>query len=370
MSSPIKVGFIGLSAKGWAASALGPSLIQPSVQEKFKLIAISTTSEASANVSAEKYGALVGHEIKAYHGDSSQIAGDPDLDLVFVSVKAPLHKQVVLPVIEAKKNFFVEWPAGANSKETLEIAEAAKKNGVKSIVGLQGRNSPTVKKVKELINSGAIGPVRSSTFIGLVQREHKWWPPIVSAESRYAIDKKNGVTSLSIIGGHQLDSFTFVLGDFSTVNATAATIYPTATIVDADGKPTGETLPATNPDHYSISGELKSGALATIVWRTGYPTTKGRRTLLWEIDGEEGSIRLESDSSAFLNIQNATVFLNGEKVEVAGTETELLGILGATWESYAKGEEGQYATIDDAVKNRRVLDAVERSLAEGKTIVL
>ncbi|KAF8953634.1 NAD-binding Rossmann fold oxidoreductase [Flammula alnicola] len=370
MSSPIKVGFIGLSAKGWASSALAPSLLQPSLQGKYDLVAVSTTSEASAKASAEKYGVQVGHQVKAYHGDSSHIAGDPNVDLVVVSVKAPLHKQVVLPVIAAKKDFFIEWPAGANLKETLEIAEAAKTHGVKSFVGLQGRISPIMKKVKELIDSGAIGTVRSSTFIGLGQREHNVWPPVVSAGNAYLMDKKNGATVLSIAVGHQLDTSTFVLGDFSNINATATTIYPIATIVDTDGKPTGETLPATIPDHYSISGVLKSGALATIVWRTGYPSTKGRRTMLWEIDGEEGSIRLESDSLAYINTHNPTLYLNGEVVEVEGAETEVIGIVGAAWESYANGEKGQYATIDDAVKNQRLLDAVNRSLAEGKTIVL
>lgn len=179
-----------------------------------------------------------------------------------------------------------------------------------------------------------------------------------------------GVSALSIAGGHQLDPFTFILGDFATINATATTIYPTATVIDADGKPTGETLPATSPDHYTISGLLKSGALATIVWRIGYKNTPGRKHLFWVIEGEEGSIRIESDANVFMNIQNPTLYLNGERVEVAGTESELMGILGGAWEAYADGNEEQYATIDDAVKNHRILDAVERSLVEGKTIVL
>jgi predicted dehydrogenase len=175
---------------------------------------------------------------------------------------------------------------------------------------------------------------------------------------------------LSIAGGHQLDPLTFVLGDFATINATAATIYPTATVVDANGKPTGETIPATSPDHYTISGLLKSGALATIIWHTGYKNAPGRKQLRWAIEGEEGSIRLESDATVFMNVHNPTLYLNGERVDVAGTDSEVMGILGAAWEAYADGNEGQYATIDDAVKNQRILDAVEKSLAEGKTIVL
>lgn len=180
----------------------------------------------------------------------------------------------------------------------------------------------------------------------------------------------SGATSLSICVGHQLDPLTFVLGDFSTINASATTIYPEATIVDANKKPTGEILPSTTPDHYAVAGILKSGALASITWRVGYKSTPGRRQLLWEIDGEDGSIRVESDVSSFMNIVNPTVYLNGEKVDIVGVESGAVGILGAAWEAYADGDDQQYATIDDAVKNHRILDAIERSLLEGKTIVL
>ncbi|KAF8184688.1 oxidoreductase [Pholiota molesta] len=370
MSQPIKVGFIGLSATGWAATALGPSLLQFSLQSKYKLAAISTTSEESAKASVAKHSSQAGYAIKPYHGDSAHIASDPDVDLVVVSVKAMMHKQVVLPVIEEKKNFFLEWPAGTGLKDTLEIAEAAHRNGVKSIVGLQARNSPVIKKVKELITSGAIGTIRSTTFVGYIAREAHLWSPVISSQSVYSLKKENGVTMLSIAGGHQLDPLTFILGDFATINATAATIYPTATVVDANGNPTGETIPATSPDHYTISGLLKSGALATIVWHTGYKNAPGRKQLRWEIEGEEGSIRLESDATVFMNVHNPTLYLNSERVEVAGTDSEVMGILGGAWEAYADGIEGQYATIDDAVKNHRILDAVERSLVEGKTIVL
>lgn len=150
MSTPIiKVGFIGLSASGWAAGALAPSLAQPSLHNKFKLVAVSTTSEKSATASAVHHGALFGNDVKPYYGPSAHIAADKGIDLIAVSVKAMSHKETILPVIEAGKNFFLEWPAGKSLEEAKEIAEATRKHGVKSMIGLQGRNSPTVKKVWE-----------------------------------------------------------------------------------------------------------------------------------------------------------------------------------------------------------------------------
>lgn len=144
----INVGFVGLSASsGWAAGSLAPAIFQPSLRDRFDLVAVSTTSEKSATASAEKYSKEAGHNIKAYFGETSKIASDPEIDLVVVSVKAPYHREAVLPVIEAKKNFFLEWPAGISTKEAEEIATAAHKNGVRSIIGLQGRHAVVVRKV-------------------------------------------------------------------------------------------------------------------------------------------------------------------------------------------------------------------------------
>ncbi len=140
----IKVGFVGLSITGWASVALAPSLLRIN---SYTLTAVSTTSVDSSSASAKKYSEALGHTIKPFYGDTSQIASDPDVDLVVVAVKAPLHKAAVLPIIEAGKDVFVEWPAGVGLQETSIIAEAARKKGVRTMVGLQGRHAPSIKKV-------------------------------------------------------------------------------------------------------------------------------------------------------------------------------------------------------------------------------
>jgi predicted dehydrogenase len=109
---------------------------------------VCTSSEQSATASKEKYSEIVGHPIKAYFGESgaSDISKDPEVDLVVVAIKAPLHTTALLKVIESGKDFFVEWPAGNGLKETEEIALLAKAKGVRSIVGTQARNSLVIDK--------------------------------------------------------------------------------------------------------------------------------------------------------------------------------------------------------------------------------
>jgi len=102
---------------------------------------------------------------------------------------------------------------------------------------------------------------------------------------------------LDIAVGHQLDTVTYLLGEFSSVCATTIISYPTATVLDDTGKPTGDTIISTSYDHIAFSGTLKSGAVASVTWRSGYPSTKGRKQFVWIIDGDDGSITLENDAS-------------------------------------------------------------------------
>lgn len=374
----IRVGFIGLSASGWAAIALFPSFQVPSVRSSFVITALCTSSAPSASTAAALYKEQVGSPIKAYHGPDgiSQLVRDPEVDLVVVSVKAPSHKEPVLAAIEAGKDVFVEWPAGATLEETMEIEKQAKAKGVRVIVGLQGRHSATTKVIKDTIESGKLGKVLSSTVIGSMSRDNLYWGPQIGEGSTYIYQPRSGATFSEIILGHQLDTFIHVLGNFASVSATSTIIYPSAAVVDSKSTPP-PTVRVTAPDHVALTGVLTSGALVSMIYRAGYEPTPGRTTFLWEIDCEKGSIRVEAPPptgprSHLMNIYDMPVFVCGEKVEFDGAG--LLGNLAASWLGYLKQKRGEgqggYVTIEEAVKNRQLLDAIEESAREGKTVNL
>ena len=143
--SQIRLGMIGLSAdpKAWATSAhVGPLQSTP-LSNKYQLTAVAASSETSAKAAAKAHGIPVKH---AYYS-ADAIANDPEVDMVAVSVKVQLHKELAIPVLNAKKDIFVEWPLGRTLKEAEELAALAKKQGVRTVIGLQARNSPVVLKV-------------------------------------------------------------------------------------------------------------------------------------------------------------------------------------------------------------------------------
>jgi predicted dehydrogenase len=107
-------------------------------------------------------------------------------------------------------------------------------------------------------------------------------------------DRFVGDSLLDIAIGHQLDDILYALGPFASLSSTATTHYLNVKLLDANGNVTGEAT-STIKDHIAISGILKSGALISIQWRTG-GSSANRRQFLWEIDGEDGVLRVENNA--------------------------------------------------------------------------
>ncbi|KAK0468727.1 NAD-binding Rossmann fold oxidoreductase [Armillaria novae-zelandiae] len=341
MTEPLRIGFIGLSTKGWASMHL-------------KLLAVSTTNPTSAEASAATYS-TPNTTVKAYHTPES-IASDPDLDMIAVSVKTPNHLENATKVIEAGKNLFIEWPAGRRLEETKLLADLAKEKGIR------------VSQGEELVEEGEVGDILSTSMTSRIPGPHGSWGPIARKGSEYLLKKDNGATLLDIPGGQFFEVLTYILGPVDTVFATAVVQHTSSQVVDPDGTPTGDVVPVDTPSQVAVSGTLKSGAVISLHWRAGFETpsnVKAATPLLWVIDGTKGSIRIESDYpfAAFVGMSEPTkLWVNGEDVTIEddGKTSE-----GRAWEEYLKGEgAGDYPDLQHALQIKNIVEAVWRS-AEG-----
>lgn len=144
----IRIGVIGLSKKGgWAAGSLFPPLIRDPLSSLYQVTALSNSTAESAETSAEHFSALTKSPIKGYHGSTTAIANDPNVDLVAVSIQVAHHKGAILPAIDAGKDLYIEWPLARTLQEAQEITQAAKAKGLRTLVGTQGWQIPAVRKV-------------------------------------------------------------------------------------------------------------------------------------------------------------------------------------------------------------------------------
>jgi predicted dehydrogenase len=163
---PIRVGILGLSDTktffgpgAWAVFAHVPSL---KALSNYEIVAISNSSVESArrSIAANDLPAST----KAY-GSPEDLARDPDVDLIVVSVRVAKHFELTKPALIHKKDVYVEWPLGTSLAEAEELTKLAQENGVKTMVGVQARADRLVLKVKEILASGEIGDVLSSSVV-------------------------------------------------------------------------------------------------------------------------------------------------------------------------------------------------------------
>lgn len=355
--APIGVGVIGASPRnpGWAMTAHVPAL---QTLPGFALRAVATSSPASAAAAAQLLG------VPAY--DNAQALIDQaDVDLVVVAVKVADHYALTKAAIDAGKMVLTEWPLGVDLAQAEDLAARAKAAGVRTFVGLQARFAPQVRYARDLVASGALGRVLSTSLVG----SGMVWGDTIPPNFAYTLDHRAGAGVGPIALLHALEALTFTLGDFQTIDATSAIGRPWVRIGD-----TGETVAATAPDHVAVSGILADGAVASVLYRGG--AVRGPN-LRWEINGAQGDLAITAE---FGNFQVADLKIEGawgetpRMVELtlpAAYRDDAEGFGANTLRAYAAiahdlttGE----TTVPDfayAVRRHKLLAAIERAARDG-----
>ena len=85
---------------------------------------------------------------------------DSEFDGVVVSTTEHTHAFATLPALKRKKHVYCEKPLTRDVHEARIITEAAKAAGVATQMGTQIHAGTNYRRVVELVQSGAIGPVR------------------------------------------------------------------------------------------------------------------------------------------------------------------------------------------------------------------
>jgi predicted dehydrogenase len=361
--APIGVGIVGLSARrGWAGSAHVPAL---RAVPGYELLAVSASTPDSAQDAAAQYGVSVACR------SAEELVARSDVDLVVVTVKVPHHYELVMAALDAGKTVLCEWPLGNGLAEAEELAVTARQRAIRGFVGLQGRASPAVRYVRELIRTGRIGEVLSTTLVGSAATHGAG---VVGPDAVYLLDRANGATMLTITCGHTLDALCFCLGEFRELQAATATRRPLARRSD-----TGESVRRTAPDEVAVVGVLEGGAVASIHYHGGSARASGLR---WEIRGTEGELVVYADQGS-LQIVAPGVRAGASEGDLGElnipSEDELVpGTPGTpsynVAQAYARlladlaGDSAEVPTFEDAVIRHRMIDAIERSSSSGTRV--
>ena len=363
MANKIRLGIIGAGGATWGSRAHFPALAHSA---DFELIAVCTTKAESAEAARKKHGVKL-----AFH-DFRQMVASPEIDAVAVVVRVPSHYDPTKAALEAGKHVYTEWPLGRTTAEGVELAALGKAKGVQTAVGLQSRVSPPLMYMKEQIESGALGEITACRVSlmrdGVLER---------TASRTWQRDITLGANTLTIANGHTIDALRFVAGNFKRLTCRITTQVPQWYETD-----TKRYVNVTSPDNVLVSGQLASGAVASVHVAAIPWAGSGYRM---EIYGSKGTLVATGEDSPQLCTVNLFGARGGNEltpVEIPqrfivappGTPPVAPYNVGQMYSEFARairGDRGQPSrqpTFDMAVNLHHFVDALRKASDTGREV--
>ena len=100
------------------------------------------------------------HGVSRWHDDADAIIRAPDVDIVYVATMTESHRDFVLRCAAAGKPVLTEKPMAMSHADCLAMIAACREANVPLWVAYYRRALPRFLKVRDLVQSGAIGDVR------------------------------------------------------------------------------------------------------------------------------------------------------------------------------------------------------------------
>jgi len=124
-----------------------------------RLVSCWDDSETRGRRAAEAYG-------MRYTPHVEDVLNDPEIQGVIVTTETSRHPEMVIAAAQAGKHILCQKPMALTLEDCDRMAEAADKAGIKFVMAYQMRHDPSNQKIKELVQSGALGK------ISLLRRRH------------------------------------------------------------------------------------------------------------------------------------------------------------------------------------------------------
>ncbi|MEO8163941.1 MAG: Gfo/Idh/MocA family oxidoreductase [Betaproteobacteria bacterium] len=330
MGKRIGWGLIGAStiAREWMVDAIR-------AQTGNEIVAVMSADPARGKAFAES------SRIAASYACVEALLADRSVDAVYISTTNELHKTQTLAAAAAGKHVLCEKPLALTLEDAREMVAACDRAGVVMGTNHHLRNAASHRKIRELVQSGAIGtPLYARVFHAVYLPPHLqgWRLSKASAGAGVILD----------ITVHDADTLRFILGS-----------EPTEAI-------------AFSQQSGMAQGGLEDGVMAVLRFENGTTaqlhdafTVKFGGTGL-EIHGSEGSIigrdvitQHPTGSVTLRNAQGETgVALDHENLYVRG----LRAFVGAI-----RGEGAPAATGEDGVRSLATALAVLAGTRSGRS---
>jgi 1,5-anhydro-D-fructose reductase (1,5-anhydro-D-mannitol-forming) len=163
------------------------------------VVAVASSSAQRAKAYAQQ------HAVAGAYSSVAALLADPAVHAVYISTTNELHREQVLAAAAAGKHVLCEKPLALNLADALAMLEACRNAGVVMATNHHLRNAATHRKMRDLVQGGAIGKVLFARVFHAV-----YLPPHLQGWRLNKPEAGGGV--ILDITVHDADTLRFILG--------------------------------------------------------------------------------------------------------------------------------------------------------------
>ena len=328
----VKVGVIGL---GWVSQVFHIPLL--SKFDDVEIVALCDKNKERTKLIAEKF------TIAKYYTNFKKLLSKEKTDAIIVCTSTDAHCAVTKAALEAGNDVFVEKPIARLYSEAVEMAECAKVNKRKLMVGMNNRFRPDTMILKSFIEKGELGKV--------FYCKSGWFKNIASNNSWLTKKEIAGGGVILDLGIVMLDLSLWLLGFPGVERVSTKTYRHKMKSVE---------------DSAVVFIELKGGA--TLIIETSWSFQSDDEFFYCNFYGTEGSaminpLRIHKELHGNLvNVTPARIETS-HNLHKKSYENELRHFIGVV-----RGSRQMVSTGEEAVKRMEIVEAIYQSAKKGKEV--
>jgi predicted dehydrogenase len=149
------------------------------------------------------------HGIPEVYDDLATLLRSPQVDAVIVATPDAMHEPQVIAAVQAGKHVLCEKPMTTTYAGCQRMAAAIRASGVTFAMGYNNRFNTGLQRIKALLDTQAIGPVRYARALLITQNQDPQGWRAHSEQARY--------WALSAVGTHLIDVWRWYFGEPASV---------------------------------------------------------------------------------------------------------------------------------------------------------
>lgn len=270
----MRIGLIGLGAAGRSHLALLSQMPEAEVA------AIADLNPAAVEALGAQYG------VPCAATDPRTLLADPSLDAIAVTAADRAHYPLVMACAAAGKHVLCEKPIATEVAQGREMVAAMRNADRLLCVSLQLRGSALMRRIKDLVDTGAVGAVRMLRLVGQMAapdgRDLRERMGEATAYARARNICEEGKNALFDCGVHSFDYARFLTGsDFKRIEAMGYNMRGFS-----------------HPDHGVALCEHENGIMTLIEkgFDYAYEAQQRKEYVRYEVIGDGGSLAWDLDT--------------------------------------------------------------------------